>query len=287
MRASQHRSALSEHVYAVRRLVRQHRRILRTSDRWLELPEKVQQQSAATAPAEISLRKTPYDPLTCACDLHRPLYLQLVSPDCRRCRCRGAWPSPAGRSRAGPGRPMASTSTLRAGRRSPPRRVSATRSSRRAWGVGWWAGRRPLTRHPTAAPRPHVRREAPGKRQFLRNAASAAWSLAPTRSRFVVAESPEIWPTQPGSIRFRAALAARARGTAWAEERTASGQETMFCALPRPIFALPLRSCSLALKMRFPIECVQKRIFCGKSSRLAHRSQLPGPACFVSIRDRP
>ena len=57
---------------------RQHRRILQASDRWLELPEKVQQQSAATAPAEISLRPTPYEPLTCASDLHRPLCLQMV-----------------------------------------------------------------------------------------------------------------------------------------------------------------------------------------------------------------
>jgi hypothetical protein len=39
-------------------LFRQHRRILQTSDHWLELPEKVQQQSAATAPAQISLRPT-------------------------------------------------------------------------------------------------------------------------------------------------------------------------------------------------------------------------------------
>ncbi len=53
-------------------LFRQHRRILQTSDRWLELPEKVQQQSAATAPAEISFRVTVYEPFTCASDLHRP-----------------------------------------------------------------------------------------------------------------------------------------------------------------------------------------------------------------------
>jgi hypothetical protein len=59
-------------------LFRQHGRILQTSDRWLELPEKVQQQSAATAPAEISLRPTPYEPLTCASDLRRPFCLQMV-----------------------------------------------------------------------------------------------------------------------------------------------------------------------------------------------------------------
>lgn len=60
-------------------LFRQHRRILQTGDRWLELPEKVQQQSAATAPVEISLRPTLYEPLTCASDLHRPLCLQMAS----------------------------------------------------------------------------------------------------------------------------------------------------------------------------------------------------------------
>ena len=59
-------------------LFRQHRRILQTSDRRLELPEKVQQQSAATALAEISLRPTLYEPLTCASDLHRPVCLQMV-----------------------------------------------------------------------------------------------------------------------------------------------------------------------------------------------------------------
>jgi hypothetical protein len=53
-------------------LFRQHKRILQTSDHWLELPEKVQQQSAATAPTEISLRPTLNEPLTCASDLHRP-----------------------------------------------------------------------------------------------------------------------------------------------------------------------------------------------------------------------
>lgn len=59
-------------------LFRQHRRILQTSGRWLELPEKVQQQSAATAPAEISLRPTLWESLTCASDLHRPLCLQMA-----------------------------------------------------------------------------------------------------------------------------------------------------------------------------------------------------------------
>ena len=59
-------------------LFRQHRRILRTGDRCFELPEKVQQQSAATAPTEISLRPTLYEPLTCASDLRRPLCLQMV-----------------------------------------------------------------------------------------------------------------------------------------------------------------------------------------------------------------
>jgi hypothetical protein len=53
-------------------LFRQYRRILQTSGRWLEPPEKVQHQSAATAPAEISLRTIVYEPLTCASDLHRP-----------------------------------------------------------------------------------------------------------------------------------------------------------------------------------------------------------------------
>ena len=37
-----------------------------------------QHQSAATAPAEISLRTTLYEPLTCANDLRRPPYLQMV-----------------------------------------------------------------------------------------------------------------------------------------------------------------------------------------------------------------
>jgi hypothetical protein len=53
--------------------------MLQTSDRWFEPPpEKVQQQSAATAPAEISFRPILYEPLTCASDLHRPLCLQMV-----------------------------------------------------------------------------------------------------------------------------------------------------------------------------------------------------------------
>ena len=39
-------------------LFRQHRRILQTIGRWLEPPEKVQQQSAATAPTETGRRAT-------------------------------------------------------------------------------------------------------------------------------------------------------------------------------------------------------------------------------------
>ena len=39
-------------------LFRRYRRVLQTSDHWLERPEKVQQQSAATALAQISLRPT-------------------------------------------------------------------------------------------------------------------------------------------------------------------------------------------------------------------------------------
>lgn len=41
-------------------------------------PKVVQHESAATAPAETSLHTTPYEPLTCTSDLHRPLCLQMV-----------------------------------------------------------------------------------------------------------------------------------------------------------------------------------------------------------------
>jgi hypothetical protein len=59
-------------------LFRQHRRILQTIGRWLELPEKVQQESAATAPTETGIRATRFEPLTCVTDLQRPLCLQMV-----------------------------------------------------------------------------------------------------------------------------------------------------------------------------------------------------------------
>jgi hypothetical protein len=59
-------------------LFRQHRRILQTIGRWLESPEKVQQQSAATAPTETGLRATRLEPLTCVTDLQRPSCLQMV-----------------------------------------------------------------------------------------------------------------------------------------------------------------------------------------------------------------
>jgi hypothetical protein len=57
---------------------RQHRRVLQTIGRWLEPPEKVQQQSAATAPTETGLRATRLEPLTCATDPQRPSCLQMV-----------------------------------------------------------------------------------------------------------------------------------------------------------------------------------------------------------------
>jgi hypothetical protein len=62
-------------------LFRQHTRILQTSSRWLEPPEKVQHQKCinhATTPDEASLHPTQYEPLTCVSNLRRPPCLQMV-----------------------------------------------------------------------------------------------------------------------------------------------------------------------------------------------------------------
>jgi hypothetical protein len=71
-------AALMSADHKVDDLFRQHRRILQTTDCWLELPEKVQQKSAATALTETGLYATRLEPLTCATDLQRPSCLQMV-----------------------------------------------------------------------------------------------------------------------------------------------------------------------------------------------------------------